>query len=142
MGEAAATCCGAQHIDLRYAAGAVQELASCSCTRRLKNCMHACTHTHAHMHTPPPPPPQEKHVETAKKLLGTGPELTAFVSRLMDDIGNLRAMLQAICIGAKGQQHHLQPWLRHYAVVTRSYHIKQCHPTYAASSAAAALNVG
>lgn len=43
---------------------------------------------------------QEKHVETAKKLLGQGPELTAFVSRLMDDIGNLKAMLQAICIGA------------------------------------------
>uniref|UniRef100_A0A383V4M3 ACT domain-containing protein n=1 Tax=Tetradesmus obliquus TaxID=3088 RepID=A0A383V4M3_TETOB len=41
---------------------------------------------------------QEKHVETAKKLLGQGPELTAFVSRLMDDIGNLKAMLQAICI--------------------------------------------
>eukprot|EP00878_Enallax_costatus_P032395 GHUV01035600.1.p1 GENE.GHUV01035600.1~~GHUV01035600.1.p1 ORF type:complete len:205 (+),score=47.91 GHUV01035600.1:108-722(+) len=42
---------------------------------------------------------QEKHVETAKKLLGQGPELTAFVARLMDDIGNLKAMLQAICIG-------------------------------------------
>lgn len=42
---------------------------------------------------------QEKHVETAKHLLGSGPELTAFVSRLMDDIGNLKAMLQAICIG-------------------------------------------
>lgn len=50
---------------------------------------------------------QEKHVETAKKLLGQGPELTAFVARLMDDIGNLKAMLQAICIGkqctGKGQ---------------------------------------
>jgi hypothetical protein len=44
---------------------------------------------------------QEKHVETAKKLLGQGPELTSFVSRLMDDIGNLKAMLQAICIGRK-----------------------------------------
>jgi len=42
---------------------------------------------------------QEKHVETAKHLLGSGSELTAFVSRLMDDIGNLKAMLQAICIG-------------------------------------------
>jgi hypothetical protein len=42
---------------------------------------------------------QEKHVETAKKLLGQGPGLTSFVSRLMDDIGNLKAMLQAICIG-------------------------------------------
>lgn len=44
---------------------------------------------------------QEKHVETAKQLLGEGPELTSFVSRLMDDIGNLKAMLQAICIGAR-----------------------------------------
>lgn len=42
---------------------------------------------------------QEKHVETAKRLLGQGPELTAFVARLMDDIANLKAMLQAICIG-------------------------------------------
>lgn len=60
--------------------------------------------------TPPPqrPPPtnhhhhqkqQEKHVETAKQLLGEGPDLTAFVSRLMDDMGNLKSMLQAICIG-------------------------------------------
>jgi aspartokinase/homoserine dehydrogenase 1 len=44
---------------------------------------------------------QEKHVATAKQLLGESPELTAFVSRLMDDIGNLKAMLQAICIGAR-----------------------------------------
>lgn len=54
-----------------------------------------------------PPPillltPQEKHVETAKQLLGEGPDLTAFVSRLMDDVGNLKAMLQAICIGELG----------------------------------------
>jgi aspartokinase/homoserine dehydrogenase 1 len=44
---------------------------------------------------------QEKHVETAKQLLGEGPDLTSFVSRLMDDIGNLKAMLQAICIGER-----------------------------------------
>ncbi len=42
---------------------------------------------------------QEKHVETAKQLLGEGPELTTFVGRLLEDIGNLKAMLQAICIG-------------------------------------------
>lgn len=41
---------------------------------------------------------QEKHVETAKLLLGEGPELTKFVAKLLDDIGNLKAMLQAICI--------------------------------------------
>jgi hypothetical protein len=48
---------------------------------------------------------QEKHVETAKKLLGQGPELTSFVARLMDDIGNLKAMLQAICIGEAFELH-------------------------------------
>lgn len=42
---------------------------------------------------------QEKHVEIAKLLLGDGPQLTKFVARLMDDIGNLKAMLQAISIG-------------------------------------------
>ena len=42
---------------------------------------------------------QEKHVEAAKLLLGESPELTKFVARLLDDIGNLKAMLQAICIG-------------------------------------------
>jgi hypothetical protein len=42
---------------------------------------------------------QEKHIETAKLLLGGTSELTAFVSRLMDDIANLKAMLQAISIG-------------------------------------------
>jgi hypothetical protein len=42
---------------------------------------------------------QEKHVESAKQLLGDSPELTKFVARLLDDIGNLKAMLQAICIG-------------------------------------------
>jgi hypothetical protein len=43
--------------------------------------------------------PQEKHVETAKLLLGEGKELNAFVSRLLDDIANLKAMLHAISIG-------------------------------------------
>jgi hypothetical protein len=42
---------------------------------------------------------QEKHVVTAKALLGETPELTEFISRLMDDIGNLKAMLQAMSIG-------------------------------------------
>lgn len=42
---------------------------------------------------------QEKHVETAKALLGQSPELTLFVSRLLDDISNLKAMLQAMSIG-------------------------------------------
>lgn len=41
-----------------------------------------------------------KHVDTAKELLGEGRELTSFVSRLMDDIGDLKAMLRAISIGA------------------------------------------
>ena len=44
--------------------------------------------------------PQEKHVETAKLLLGGGKELNAFVSRLLDDIANLKAMCRAISIGA------------------------------------------
>ena len=56
---------------------------------------------------PPPPPPQththaraqETHVETAKRLLGGGKELNDFVARLLDDIANLKAMLQAISIG-------------------------------------------
>ncbi len=43
---------------------------------------------------------QEKHVETAKLLLGEGKELNQFVSRLLDDIANLKAMLHAISIGA------------------------------------------
>ncbi|KAG2486268.1 hypothetical protein HYH03_015092 [Edaphochlamys debaryana] len=41
---------------------------------------------------------QEKHVETAKQLLGQTPELTQFVSTLLDDITNLKAMLQAMSI--------------------------------------------
>ena len=43
---------------------------------------------------------QEKHIETAKMLLGDGPALNKFVARLLDDIGNLKAMLHAISIGA------------------------------------------
>jgi hypothetical protein len=42
---------------------------------------------------------QEKHVVAAKELLGESPELTDFIARLLDDISNLKAMLQAICIG-------------------------------------------
>jgi len=41
---------------------------------------------------------QDKHVETAKALLGQTPELTSFVSRLLDDMANLKAMLQAMSI--------------------------------------------
>jgi len=41
---------------------------------------------------------QEKHITTAKELLGDSSELTTFVARLMDDIANLKAMLQAISI--------------------------------------------
>lgn len=43
---------------------------------------------------------QEKHVETAKILLGGGKALNSFVSKLLDDIANLKAMLKAISIGA------------------------------------------
>lgn len=42
---------------------------------------------------------QDKHIETAKALLGDSTELTTFVSRLLDDIANLKAMLQAMSIG-------------------------------------------
>lgn len=42
---------------------------------------------------------QEKHVETAKQLLGDGRALNRFVARILDDIANLKAMLQAISIG-------------------------------------------
>lgn len=41
---------------------------------------------------------QEKHVETAKQVLGNGQLLNDFVSRLLDDISNLKAMLRAISI--------------------------------------------
>lgn len=43
---------------------------------------------------------QEKHIETAKLLLGDGPALNKFAARLLDDIGNLKAMLHAISIGS------------------------------------------
>lgn len=43
---------------------------------------------------------QEKHVDTAKLLLGEGKSLTDFIARLLDDIANLKAMLHAISIGA------------------------------------------
>eukprot|EP00803_Ostreobium_quekettii_P001981 evm.model.scf_1486.1 EVM.evm.TU.scf_1486.1 scf_1486:393-1145(-) len=42
---------------------------------------------------------QEKHVACAKELLGEGPELNQFLGRLMDDVGNLKSMLEAISIG-------------------------------------------
>ncbi|KAJ9533496.1 hypothetical protein QJQ45_026558 [Haematococcus lacustris] len=41
---------------------------------------------------------QDKHVEAAKLLLGPSTQLTSFVSRLLDDIANLKAMLQAMSI--------------------------------------------
>ena len=42
---------------------------------------------------------QEKHVETAKVLLGEGHALNTFLNMLLDDIANLKAMLHAISIG-------------------------------------------
>lgn len=42
---------------------------------------------------------QEKHVTTATLLLGESKELIEFLNRLMDDVGNLKAMLQAMSIG-------------------------------------------
>ncbi|KAL3159311.1 Bifunctional aspartokinase/homoserine dehydrogenase 1, chloroplastic [Trebouxia sp. C0010 RCD-2024] len=41
---------------------------------------------------------QEKHIETAKLLLVEGQALNSFVSRLLDDIADLKAMLRAISI--------------------------------------------
>lgn len=41
---------------------------------------------------------QEKHVDTARALLGEGDMLNEFVSKLLDDISNLKAMLHAISI--------------------------------------------
>jgi hypothetical protein len=48
---------------------------------------------------------QEKHESTAKKLLGEDTpagkrELTTFTEQLLNDISNLKSMLQAISIGA------------------------------------------
>ena len=58
----------------------------------------------AHRSLPPSlllsPLMQDKHVETAKLLLGEGPVLTGFVARLLDDMSDLKAMLHAISIGA------------------------------------------
>ena len=42
---------------------------------------------------------QEKHIETAKLLLGNGSALNKFVDCLLDDMANLKAMLKAISIG-------------------------------------------
>ena len=43
---------------------------------------------------------QDKHVDSARELLGDNTkELTQFVGRLLDDISNLRAMLNAMSIG-------------------------------------------
>ena len=42
---------------------------------------------------------QEKHIQTAKQLLGDGPALNTFAARLLDDMANLKAMLHAISIG-------------------------------------------
>lgn len=38
-------------------------------------------------------------MEAAKAVLGSGKLLNDFVSRLLDDISNLKAMLRAISIG-------------------------------------------
>lgn len=42
---------------------------------------------------------QEKHLDAAKQLLGNSSELNKFAARVLDDIGNLKAMLHAISIG-------------------------------------------
>ena len=50
---------------------------------------------------------QEKHLDTATALLGAdSKELTEFVSTLLDDITNLKAMLQAMSIGKRRAQSH------------------------------------
>jgi len=41
---------------------------------------------------------QDKHVDSAKELLGESKELTYFVGRLLEDINNLKAMLNAMSI--------------------------------------------
>lgn len=43
---------------------------------------------------------QEKHLDAAKQLLGTSEEFNEFVGGLVGDIANLKAMLQAMSIGA------------------------------------------
>lgn len=45
---------------------------------------------------------QEKHVDAATKLLGpSSEELNSFIASLLDDIANLKAMLQAMSIGGR-----------------------------------------
>jgi hypothetical protein len=61
---------------------------------------------------------REKHVKTATQLLGSGPELNQFVSKLSDDMSNLKAMLKAISIGALPLCHY--PWSRS----------SRCHTVY------------
>ena len=68
-------------------------------------------------------------METAKLLLGHGKELNAFVSRLLDDIGNLKAMLHAISIGAQDQHLTLfsrMSTLRLCALIERSALLYVC----------------
>lgn len=55
---------------------------------------------------------QDKHVETAKLLLGQSPELNSFVARLLDDIANLKAMLQAMSIGEPSSMQ-ADHWCKH-----------------------------
>lgn len=51
---------------------------------------------------------QEKHLDTATALLGAdSKELMEFVSTLLDDITNLKAMLQAMSIGRRGRDRTL-----------------------------------
>jgi aspartokinase/homoserine dehydrogenase 1 len=57
---------------------------------------------------------QEKHVDTATLLLGQdSKELTEFVSLLLDDIANLKAMLQAMSIGELYHYEYLKHMLRY-----------------------------
>lgn len=71
---------------------------------------------------------QQKHIETAKLLLVEGQALNSFVSRLLDDVANLKAMLRAISIGTS----ILRSALHH--VVYACIHLLQsqmfCHQIY------------
>lgn len=54
---------------------------------------------------------QEKHINTAKELLGADTkqaksELTSFTAQLLNDVSNLKSMLQAISIGASCPAAH------------------------------------
>jgi bifunctional aspartokinase / homoserine dehydrogenase 1 len=56
---------------------------------------------------------QEKHIVTAKELLGdkspaAKEELTSFTAQLLNDISNLKSMLQAISIGVHFVLHHCE----------------------------------